>query len=101
MSFHVCGLTYDGCAVCCAGQQVVHYEQEDGVAQDEGHLKGGAVDAVGGQVERQDVDEHEEGARDQQVDHIEHWSPPYDHLVDKNQCEETHHLYCAQLLGQK
>ena len=41
-------LTYDGRAVGGAGQQVVHDEQEDGVAQDEGHLEGGAVHAVRG-----------------------------------------------------
>lgn len=45
-------LTYDGCAVCCAGQQVVHDEQEHGVAKDEGHLEGGTVNAVWRQVER-------------------------------------------------
>ena len=76
-------LTYDGRAVCCAGQQVVHDEQKDGVAQDEGHLEGGAVYAVGRQVEGQDVDEHEEGAGDEQVDHVEDWTPLDDHLVWK------------------
>lgn len=87
-------LTYDGRAVCCAGQQVVHDEQEDGVAQDEGHLKGGAVDTMGGQVEGQDVDDHEEGAGDQQVDHIENWLALYDHLV-KSQFEESQQIYCT------
>ncbi len=91
-------LTYDGRAVCCAGQQVVHDEQEDGVAQDEGHLEGGAVDAVGGQVEGQDVDEHEEGAGDQQVDHVEHWPSLYDHLANKSEFEESHRLYCTSII---
>lgn len=43
--------TYEGCPVSCAGQQVVHDEQKDCVAQDQSHLEGGAVDAVWGQVE--------------------------------------------------
>lgn len=38
---------------------------------------------MGRQVERQDVDKHEEGAGDQQVDHIEHWTPLYDHLENE------------------
>lgn len=73
-------LTYNGRAVCCAGQQVVHNEEEDCVAQDQGHLKGGAVYAVGRQVERQDVDEHQKGAGDEQVHHIQHWTTFYHHL---------------------
>lgn len=67
--------TNEGCPIRRAGQQVVHDEQEDGVAQDEGHLEGGAVDAMRRQVEGQDVDDHEEGAGDEQVHHIEHWLP--------------------------
>lgn len=65
--------TYDGRAVGCAGQQVVHDEQEDGVAQDEGHLEGGAVHAVGGQQEAEEVHGDEEAAGDQEVHHIEGW----------------------------
>jgi len=38
---------------------------------------------MGRQVEGQDVNEHEEGARDQQVDHVEHWAALDDHLVNK------------------
>lgn len=87
-------LTYDGCAICCTGQKVVHDEQEDSVAQDEGHLEGGSVDTVGWQVERQDVDEHEEWTGDQQVDHVEHWPPLNDHLMnDRCQFDESDHLY--------
>lgn len=69
----VCGadLTNDRGAICCAGQQVIHDEQKDGVAQDESHLEGGTVHAVGRQVEGQDVDDHEEGAGDEEVDHIQ------------------------------
>lgn len=44
---------------------------------------------MGGQVEGQDVDEHEEGARNEQVNHIEHWSPLYDHLVNKQMVEDA------------
>lgn len=73
-------VTDDGSAVGCAGQQVVHDEQEDSVTQDEGHFEGGTVDAVGGQVEGQDVNQHEEGAGDQQVDHIQRRTPLYHHL---------------------
>lgn len=76
-------LTYDGCAIGCAGQQVVHDEQEDGVAQNEGHLEGGAVNAVWRQVEGQDVDEHEERAGDQQIHHVEDWPTLDDHLTTK------------------
>lgn len=75
--------TYDGSAICCTWQQVVHDEQEDCVAQDEGHFEGGTVDAMGRQVEGHDVNEHEERAWDQKVDHVEHWAPLYDHLVNK------------------
>ena len=38
---------------------------------------------MGGQVEGQDVDEHEEGAGDEQVDHVEDWTPLDDHLESK------------------
>ena len=42
-----------------------------------------------GQVEGHDVDEHEEGAGDQQVDHVEDRPPLYDHLVNKAQFKES------------
>lgn len=38
---------------------------------------------MGRQVEGQDVNEHEERAWDQKVDHVEDWAPLYDHLVNK------------------
>lgn len=79
-------LTYDGGSVCRAGQQVVHDEQKDGVAQDEGHLERGPIDAVWREVEGQDVNEHEEGAGDQQVDHVEDRAPLYDHLEKEEEC---------------
>lgn len=85
-------LTYEGRAVCCAGQQVVHDEQENSVAQDESHLEGGAVNAMGGQVEGHDVDEHKEGAGDQQIDHVEHRPSLYDHLVNKRRLKRSHNI---------
>jgi len=53
------------------GQQVVHDEQEDGVAQDEGHLEGGTVHTISRQHEAEEVHCDEEAAGDQQVHHIE------------------------------
>lgn len=38
---------------------------------------------MGGQVEGQEVDEHEEGAGDQKVYHVEDRPTFYDHLVKK------------------
>lgn len=87
-------LTYKWRSISCAGKQVVHNEQENGVTQDQGHFEGGPIHTVGGQVEGQNVNEHKEGARDQQVDHVEHWAPPYDHLMDKR---KTVSLKCANL----
>lgn len=76
-------LTYDGRSVGSAGQQVVHDKQEDRVAQNQSHLERGPVHAVRREVEGQDVNEHEEGAGDQQVDHVEDRPPLYDHLGNK------------------
>ena len=58
------------------GEQVVHDEQEDRVAQDEGHLEGGAVHAVGRQHEAEEIQRDEEAAGDQQVHHVE-GRPPF------------------------
>lgn len=51
-------LTYYRRSIGCAGQQVIHDQQENGVTQDQGHFEGGSVHTVGGQVEGQDVNEH-------------------------------------------
>ena len=65
--------TDERCCLFSDRQQVVHDEQEDGVAQDEGHLEGGAVHSLGRQQEAEEVHCDEEAAGDQQVHHIEHW----------------------------
>ena len=62
------------------GQQVVHDEQEDRVAQDEGHLEGRAIDTVGRQQEAEDVHRDEEAAGDQQVHHVEDGSASQNQL---------------------
>ena len=54
-------LTYERHVASGAWQQVVHHEQEDGVAQDEGHLEGGAVHTLGrkqGQEDRTPTSSH-------------------------------------------
>ena len=66
-----CQLTHERYSVSTDGQQVVHDEQEDRVAQDEGHLEKGAVAAVGRQQEAEQVHCDEEAAGDQQVHHIQ------------------------------
>lgn len=39
-------LTDDGNGVSCDRQKVIHDQQENGVAENEGHLEGGAVHAL-------------------------------------------------------
>lgn len=55
------------------GQQVVHDEQEDCVAEDEGHLEGGSV-AFRRQQKAEEVQCDEEAAGDQKVHHVGEWS---------------------------
>lgn len=64
------------------GQQIVHEEQKHGVAQDEGHLKGRAVHRLGGQQEAEKVQGDQEGAGEEQVDHVEHRPSSQDDLRD-------------------
>ena len=52
-------------------QQVVHIEEENSVAQDEGHLEKRAAAVIGRQQEAEEVHSDEEGAGDQQIHHIE------------------------------
>ena len=72
------------------GQQVVHDEQEDRVAQDEGHLEGGPVHTMGRQHEAEEVQRDEEAAGDQQVHHVEGRPPSQNDLreAQKEQCLE-------------
>lgn len=53
------------------GQQVVHVEHENGVAQDERHLKKGALDTLWRQQEAEEVQCDEEEAGDEEVDHVQ------------------------------
>lgn len=48
-------LTDEGCPSASGRQQVVHDEQENCVAQDEGHLEGGSVHTVGRQQEAEEL----------------------------------------------
>ena len=64
-------LTYERYAASSDGQQVVHHEQEDGVAQDEGHLEVGAVDTLRRKQEAEEVHRDEEAAGKDEVDHVE------------------------------
>lgn len=66
-----CALTDERQRVPRAGQQVVGVEQEEGVAQDEGHLEVGAHGAFGRKQEAAEVHHDEEAAGDQQVDHVD------------------------------
>lgn len=61
-------------------QQVVHEEQKHCVAQDEGHLKGGAVHRLGGQQEAEQVQCYQEAAGDQQVHYVEDRPTPQNSL---------------------
>ena len=67
-------LTHDGCVAPSGRQQVVHDEQENCVAQDEGHLEGGAVHTLRRQQEAEEVQCDEEAAGQYEVHHIEEWS---------------------------
>ena len=73
-------LTYERYSVSSDGQQVVHDEQEDSVAQDEGHLEGGPVHSLWGQQEAEEVHCDEEAAGDQQVHHIQGGPAPHSDL---------------------
>lgn len=54
-TLHLCTLTDERCFLPGNRQQVIHYEQEDGVAQDECHLEGGSVHALWGQHKTEEV----------------------------------------------
>ena len=82
-------LTYKRDGVARDGQQVVHDEQEDGVAQDEGHLEGGAVDALGGEQEAEEVDGDQEAAGDEEVHHVQSGSAPHHDLDRETQSNST------------
>ena len=69
-------LTDEWYGVSCDRQQVVHEEQEDGVAQDESHFEGGSVHVLWGEEEAEEVHCDEEEAGDQQVHHIHGWLTP-------------------------
>ena len=79
-------LTYERYSVSSDWQQVVHYEQEDGVSQDEGHLEGGSIHILGRQQEAEEVHCDEERAGDQQVQHIQGGPAPHSDLqrAEKN-----------------
>lgn len=62
------------------GQQVVHEEQKNCIAQDEGHLKGGAVHRLGGQQEAEQVQCYQEAAGDQQVHDVQDRPAPQNSL---------------------
>lgn len=61
-------------------QQVVHEQQKHCIAQDEGHLKGGAVHRLGGQQEAEQVQCDQEAAGDQQVHEVEERPSPQNDL---------------------
>lgn len=63
-------LTYEGYGVSGDRQQVIHDEQEDSVAEDEGHLEGGPVHTLWWQQEAEEVDCDEKAAGEEEVDHI-------------------------------
>lgn len=66
-----CLLTYERYGVSCNRQQAVHVEQEDSVAQDEGHLEQRAVNILRRQHEAEQVHCDQEAAGYQQVHHIQ------------------------------
>ena len=73
-------LTDEWYGVSCDGQQVVHEQQEDGVAKDESHFEGRSVHALWGEDEAEEVQGDEETAGDQQVHHVQGGLPPQDQL---------------------
>ena len=62
--------THQGYGVAGDGQQVVHDEQEHGVAQNERHLEQGAVDALRRQEEAEQVHGDQETAGQEEVHHV-------------------------------
>ena len=65
--------------------------------QIECHLKGGSVHAVWRQVEGQDVDDHEERAGDQEVDHVQHGPSLNDHLDKENDRTNAPHTLSVNI----
>lgn len=82
-------LTYERDGVSGDGQQVVHEEQEDGVAQDEGHLERGSVDALRRQQEAEKVHGDEEAAGEQEVHHVHGGTATQSDLMREEEEEET------------
>lgn len=77
---YTCFHTYQWYGASCNGQQVIHDEQEDGVAKNKTHLEGGAVHVLGRQQEAEEIHSDEEAAGDQEVHHVEGCSAPQDNL---------------------
>lgn len=90
-----CALTYERQRVPRAGQQVIGVEQEEGVAQDEGHLEVGAHGAFGRKQEAEEVDHHEEAAGDQQVDHVDCRMPSKRDLKSEAEFHFPHRIVTA------
>lgn len=65
-----CQLTYERYGVSSDRQQVVGAEQEDGVAQDQGHLEQGPVNVLCRQHKTEEVHCDEETAGDQEVHNV-------------------------------
>lgn len=91
-------LTDQGCPVSCDRQQVIHDEQEDGVAEDEGHLERGSVHTLRRQQEADEIHSDEKATGDQQVHHIKDWSAAQDQLQMIHRKDTAIvYVYCAHL----